>query len=105
MVDTIATIITMMSGIAASLVARPAMISAPQTISTTPTNGPIEIGIGDTDIREPGGAENLRKRQLLNALGEEDDKAYKEADQDRPSRCLGCEKRAAPVEGTKSVLG
>jgi hypothetical protein len=42
----IATIIVMISGIAASRVSRPTMMSAPHTISTTPTNGPITSGNG-----------------------------------------------------------
>jgi hypothetical protein len=44
LVEMMATIMMMMSGIAASLVNKPTMMRVPQMVSTMPTNDPITSG-------------------------------------------------------------
>ncbi len=60
---------------------------------------PHHLGIGDADIREPAGPEDIREDQLLNAFREEHDKADEKADENRPARRRSGEKRCRSVSG------
>jgi hypothetical protein len=46
LVDRMATPMSINNGMAAILVRKPTRITAPKTISTTPTNGPVRCGAG-----------------------------------------------------------
>jgi len=71
-VERIATSILMISGMVPSRVNSPARMSAPHSVSTTPTNGAITSAHGIPILAKTPCSHLTRKEKLLNAFGEKE---------------------------------
>jgi hypothetical protein len=67
-----ATSISIIRGIVAIRVNNPMRMSAPKTISQTPTNGAMTAGARNPNLHEASDAKLIWKKKLLYAFGEKD---------------------------------
>ena len=79
---------TIMSGIAASRVRRPTMISAPQTVSTIPTKGPIRSGKGIPILAKRPAPSTSGKMSFCIPSGKNTTRPTEQPDEYRPTRSI-----------------
>ena len=84
----------MVSGIAASRVRKPKIISAPQTISTTPTKGPVISGNGIPILAKRPAPRMLGYTSFWIPSGKKTTTPTSSPDHERPAR------RVCPQDGT-----
>ena len=89
LVETSATIMMMISGIAAKRVNSPTMMSVPQIKFDDADEGTHHIRKRNVNPGNASRAQNVRKHQFLNAFWHKDSKTHQEPNEDGPTRRIG----------------